>query len=55
MKSRDDPVWNTKSNGAWPPVVGLVDRAAYLQMVTEAAAFMEGREKSLLSRSAFTG
>jgi len=49
MKTRRRPCLEYEIKRCLAPCVGLVDRAAYLQMVAEAAAFMEGREKSLLS------
>jgi excinuclease ABC subunit C len=49
MKTRRRPCLEYEIKRCLAPCVGLVDRASYLQMVAEAAAFMEGREKSLLS------
>jgi excinuclease ABC subunit C len=49
MKTRRRPCLEYEIKRCLAPCVGLVDRAAYLQMVAEAVAFMEGREKSLLS------
>jgi excinuclease ABC subunit C len=49
MKTRRRPCLEYEIKRCLAPCVGLVDRAAYLQMVAEAAAFMEGRGKSLLS------